>query len=424
MTDAAIAVVGASAAGLTVAEALRRGGYRGRLSLVGAEPRVPYERPPLSKRVLTGATPPEDTAIRDAGYLEKELALDLRLGVRATGLDVSGTTRRLTLETGEHLDCDAVVVATGVRPRALPGTEGIDGVHVLRTLDDAVALRESLLTGGDLVVVGGGVLGTEVAAAGRTLGLRVTLVTEERETLGAVIGSELGGLVAQVHRAHGVTVHTGRTVTGIPSCDGRVTGVCLDGGLRIAADTVVLAIGSVPVTDWLADSGLDVADGVVCDAQCRAAPGVLAAGDVARWWHPHHDRTLRVEHRMNASEQGMAVARNLILALDSPGTPALAYTPVPYFWSDQYNWRLQAYGVVAGADRVEVLHCDAGAWDEVPPRALALYGDGERALGVVGIGLHPAAARALRGAVAGDASGPVPWGRALDIASAANDGNW
>ncbi|MFJ8637336.1 NAD(P)/FAD-dependent oxidoreductase [Streptomyces sp. NPDC093568] len=418
-----IAVVGASAAGLATVEALRRGGYRGPLSLVGEEPHLPYERPPLSKQVLSGAMPPRDTAMRERGHLRDALSADLRLGVRATGLEPAGASRLLTLETGEVLDCDAVVVATGVRPLVLGGSESIAGVHVLRTLDDALALRKSLLAGGRLVVVGAGVLGTEVAAAGRAAGLPVTMVTAEPEPLASVVGAEVGGLLARVHRAHGVELHTGRTVTEVLTSGGRVTEVSLDNGVRLAADTVVLAMGARPAVEWLAGSGLDVSDGVLCDAMCAAAPGVFAAGDVARWWHPGYGRLLRVEHRMNASEQGIAVARNVLAALGSEGSTAAAYTPVPYFWTDQYGWRMQAFGVPAGADQVEVLRCEADAVDGVP-RVLALYGDGLRAVGVVGIGLRPPAVRVLRGLVAGHGSTGVEWHRALDLAAGTHEADW
>jgi NADPH-dependent 2,4-dienoyl-CoA reductase/sulfur reductase-like enzyme len=417
-TAGAIAVVGASAAGTATAEALRRGGYEGPLTLIGDETRLPYERPPLSKRVLTGDLSPESTTIRDVGHLEQRLALDVRLGVRATALDVPA--RRLTLENGETLDCAAVVIATGVRPLRLPGTEGVAGVHLLRTLDDSLALRKDLLAGGDLVVVGGGVLGTEVAAAARRLGVGVTLVAGDEHPLAPVLGGSLGRLIAQEHRRHGVDVRPGRAVTGLLTRGGRVAGVRLAGGESIPADVVVLAVGTAPATKWLADSGLDLTDGIGCDAFCAAAPGIFAAGDVARWWHPRYERAMRVEHRMNASEQGTVVGRNVLASLGVNDVPATAYAPVPYFWSDQYDWRIQAYGVTAGADRVEVVGAEPGTGDGAPPRALALYGDQERVLGAVGIGLRPPAVRALRGAVAELAS----WGRALDIARTASDGDW
>ncbi|MFE6037791.1 NAD(P)/FAD-dependent oxidoreductase [Streptomyces sp. NPDC056452] len=414
---AGIVVVGMSAAGTAAAEGLRRGGYDGPLTLISEETRLPYERPPLSKAVLAGDGPPDSEAGGDPGHLEQRLSLDVRLGVRATALDVPA--RRLTLGTGEELDCTAVVVATGVRPRRLPGTEGVAGVHVLRTLDDALALRKDLVAGGPVAVVGGGVLGTEVAAAARGLGLDVTLITVDDQPMAPVLGGSLGLLIAHEHRRHGVRVRTGRTVTGLLTAGGRVAGVHLDGQELVPADVVVLAVGSVPATDWLAGSGLDLTDGVGCDAFCAAAPGVFAAGDVARWWHPRYGRTMRVEHRMNASEQGTVVARNVLASLGVIDAPPTAYAPVPYFWSDQYGWRMQAYGVTAGADRVEVLRADPGTPDR-PPKMLALYGDRDLARGAVSIGLRPAGTRALRAV----AAGPTDWGRALDAARTASNGNW
>ncbi|MGG8410052.1 NAD(P)/FAD-dependent oxidoreductase, partial [Streptomyces sp. 12297] len=383
--SAPVAVVGASAAGTAVVESLHRSGYTGPVTLIGDEARFPYERPPLSKQVLTGAQPPESTTIRDAARLAERPGLDLRLGVRAAALDVAA--RRLTLETGEELDCAAVVIATGVRPRRIPGMGGISGVHLLRTVDDAAALRKDLLGGGDVVVVGGGVLGTEVAAAARTLGLGVTVVTLDEQPLAPVLGTSLGALVAGEHRRRGIRVRPGRAVSGLLSAHGRVTAVELDGGEVIPADTVVVAVGSVPATQWLDGSGLDLADGVGCDSFCVAAPSVYAAGDVARWWHPRYERALRVEHRMNASEQGMVVARNILASLTVSGTGPQAYEPVPYFWSDQFGWRIQGYGVTADSRRTEVVRAEPGASDDAPPTAVALYGDEERVLGAVGIGL-------------------------------------
>ncbi|MCJ0873079.1 NAD(P)/FAD-dependent oxidoreductase [Streptomyces sp. AP-93] len=413
-----IAVVGASAAGIAVVESLHRSGYDGSLTLIGDESRLPYERPPLSKRVLIGDQSPESTTIRDAGRLEQRPGLDLRLGIRATALDVAD--RRLTLETGEELDCAAVVIATGVRPRRIPGAAGTSGVHVLRTVDDATALRKDLLAGGDVVVVGGGVLGTEVAAAARTLGLRVTLATMDEQPLAPVLGASVGRMIADEHRRRGIHVRLRRTVAGLLTAYGRVTGVQLDGGEVIPADVVVVAVGSVPATGWLAGSGLDLADGVGCDSFCVAAPYVYAAGDVARWWHPRYERALRIEHRMNASEQGMVVARNILAKLIGSGTPPEAYEPVPYFWSDQYGWRIQAYGVTSGSRRMEVVRAEPSAAADEPPRVVALYGDEKRVLGAVGIDLRPPALRSLRAAVAG----LVPWDEGLDAARAASDGNW
>ncbi|MCF3173751.1 FAD-dependent oxidoreductase [Streptomyces sioyaensis] len=460
MTARPIAVVGASAAGLAAAEALRRFGWRGPLTLIGDEPHLPYDRPPLSKQLLHGAWEPEKLLLRTKDQLDP-LDLDLRLGTRATGLDVA--TRTLTLDGGEQLACAGVIIATGVAARSLPGAEGIAGVHTLRTLDDALTLRGLLANGGTpgsegvaagggarrLVIVGNGVLGCEAAAVARELGHEVTLVGIAETPMAAAVGAEVGALLAEEHRARGVQLRTG-VVDGFETApadpagtgDGQVTAVRLanggtpasagppasegvaaggEGGSRLPADLVLLAIGSRPAVEWLADPALDTTDGLRCDAYCAAAPGIYAAGDVARWDHPHHGRPLRFEHRMNATEQGMAAARNLLAELaaeapaaaDGDATPAQErrpFAPVPYFWSDQYDLKIQAYGLTAGADRIETT-----VLDRAQRRAVALYGRDGSAVGVLAAGLPPRRLRALRAIVAT----PLPWDEARDQLRAA-----
>ncbi|AJT62803.1 hypothetical protein T261_1115 [Streptomyces lydicus] len=410
MTARPIAVVGASAAGLAAAEALRRSGWTGPLTLIGDEPHLPYDRPPLSKQLLHGAWEPERLLLRTEEQLAP-LDLDLRLGTRATGLDTA--TRILTLDGGERLACAGVIIATGVAARTLPGAEDIAGVHTLRTLDDALALRARLTgTGRRLVIVGNGVLGCEAAAVARELGHDVTLVGVEPTPMAAAVGTEVGELLAEEHRAHGVTLRTG-AVDGFEADEHGVTGVRLakggppgnegvaaGGGTLLPADTVLLAIGSTPAVGWLAgDPALDTSDGLRCDAYCAAAPGIYAAGDVARWEHPVHGRPLRFEHRMNAAEQGMAAARNLLAELGESGERK-EFAPVPYFWSDQYALKIQAYGILTGADRVE-----AALLDKEEHRVAALYGSGGLATGVLTIGLPPRQVRTLRAVIAA----PLPW---------------
>ncbi|MEU6130067.1 FAD-dependent oxidoreductase [Saccharopolyspora sp. NPDC047091] len=402
MSAGRIAVIGASAAGLTAAEQLRRSGWDGEIALVGAEPHLPYDRPPLSKQVLAGAWEPDRTGLRAADALAG-LDLDLRLGTRATGLDVAD---RRVLLGADALDCDGVVIATGVAARALP--EQSPGAHVLRTLDDALALRAPLaVPGRRLVVVGAGVLGAEVAAVARELGHEVVLVAPEQVPMERAIGAEAGALLAAAHRAHGVDLRLGESVTGLVHEEGRTVGVRLAGGEEITGDAVLVAIGSRPAVDWLAGSGLDVADGVGCDEFCAAAPGIYAAGDVARWPHPVLGRALRVEHRMNATEQGMAAARNLLaeLAPDRFGERS-PFAPVPYFWSDQYRFKVQAFGDLDAPDEVLLRVLDGT--DPAAPKAAALYRRGGAACGALTIGVPPKPTRALRTLVAT----PHPWDEA------------
>ncbi|QFU93269.1 NAD(P)/FAD-dependent oxidoreductase [Amycolatopsis sp. YIM 10] len=368
-----VVVVGASAAGFATAEGLRRNGYDGALTLVGAEPELPYDRPPLSKQVLTGQW--DADRIRLCGQDKADdLGLDLRLGTPAAALDVAA--RRLSLADGTELPYEQLVLATGVGPRPLPGTEGLRGVRMLRSLEDALALRAELRPGTRLVVIGAGFLGTEIAAAARTLEAEVWLVEPEPVPLGVAVGAEVGEFVAGLHRERGVHLRTGpgAAVRDFKANAGEVEAVVLEDGTELPCDLVVVAIGSVPSTGWLAGSGLTLGDGIECDSRCSAAPGVYAAGDVASWFHEHAGVRVRLEHRTNATEQGLYVARAL---LGQAGEP---FTPVPYFWSDQYETKLTAFGLLRGADEIRVVEgaIADGAF-------VALYRKGNRLTGVLGV---------------------------------------
>jgi NADPH-dependent 2,4-dienoyl-CoA reductase/sulfur reductase-like enzyme len=343
-----VLVVGASAAGLTTAEALRRKGYQGRLTLLDAENHLPYDRPPLSKQVLSGTWDSDRAQLRAPEAL---VALDAEfvLADPAAGLDVA--TRTVHTATGRAVAADAVVVATGLRARTLPGQEGLAGVHVLRTLDDSVALRADLLTSSRLVVVGEGVLGAEIAATARTMGLDVTLVGPQPAPMTSQVGPLVAGLLADLHTEHGVRLRLGTGVSGLVGTRGRVSGVRLESGQVLPADVVVVAIGAVPMTDWLTGSGLQIDNGLVCDSRCRAAEGIYAAGDVARFHHQTHDTLLRLENRTNATEQAGVVAAN-ILGADQ------AYTPVPYFWTDQFDAKIQVHGALPADADVTVVEGD------------------------------------------------------------------
>ncbi|WP_329281671.1 NAD(P)/FAD-dependent oxidoreductase [Streptomyces sp. NBC_01451] len=345
-----VLVVGACAAGLATAEALRRHGYRGRLTVLGEEPHLPYDRPPLSKQVLSGSWFPDRIQLRPESAL-KALEAEFILGDPATALEPD--TRTVHTASGRLLRADAVVVATGALPRRLPGQDGLTGVHVLRTLNDALALRASLRASSRLVVVGEGVLGCEIAATARTLGVAVTLVGPLSAPMAGQVGPVVAGLLADLHTEHGVHLRLGSGVAELTSRDGRVTGIRLVTGDVLPADTVVVAIGAAPATNWLDGSGLTLNDGLVCDSHCRAADGVYAVGDVARWHHDRLGTTMRLENRTNATEQAGVVAQN-ILGADVP------YRPVPYFWTDQYDARLQVHGVPSADAEVDVVEGDFG----------------------------------------------------------------
>lgn len=345
-TPASVLVVGASAAGLTTAEALRRKGFEGRITLLGAEAHLPYDRPPLSKQVLSGAWEPERARLRPASTLT-DLGIEALLGEAAVGLDAASRTVRT--DRGRALSADAIVIATGVRPRAFPGSAGIGGVHLLRTIEDALALKAELREGSRLVVVGDGVLGAEAAATATALGAKVTLIGPQAAPMTLQLGADVAAVLTEMHRDHGVDLRPGVGVGGLLETDGRVTGVALATGEVVAADAVVVSIGSIPQADWLAGSGLAVDDGVVCDAQCRAAEGIWAAGDVARWHHPGYGRALRLENRTNATEQAIAIAAN-VLGEERP------YAPVPYFWTDQFDAKIQVFGLPG--DRAGLVETD------------------------------------------------------------------
>ncbi|MEV0968317.1 NAD(P)/FAD-dependent oxidoreductase [Microtetraspora glauca] len=381
-----VLVVGASAAGLSTAEALRRKGYQGRLTVLGAEPHLPYDRPPLSKQVLAGAWDPERARLRPQAALSA-LEAEFLLADPAVGLDTE--TRTVHTASGRALRADAVVVATGLGPRTLAGQAGLAGVHTLRTLDDAVALRADLLASSRLVVVGDGVLGAEIAATARGMGLAVTMAGPRPAPLAGQLGPVVAGLLADLHTERGVRLRLGAGVSGLTGHHGRVTGVRLDSGEVLPADVVVVAVGADPATGWLAGSGLRVDNGLVCDSRCRAAEGIYAAGDVARWRHVTLDALIRLENRTNATEQATVVAAN-ILGDDQP------YRPVPYFWTDQFDARIHVHGTPSADAEVTVVDGDLAG-----RRFVAVYRRDGAITAVLGWNM-PKQARLRRGQI-GDA---------------------
>ncbi|CAL9617200.1 Rhodocoxin reductase [Streptomyces sp. enrichment culture] len=346
-----ITVVGASLAGLSTVRALRAEGYDGEIVVVGEERHTPYDRPPLSKDFLKGDIDADGLALGDAEEYE---ALDVQwlLGERAVRLDP--VARTVTLTGGRHVRTDGVVVATGASPRTLPGTDGLAGVHTLRTLDDAQALRAELLDGlPEVVVIGAGFIGAEVASTAHRLGLHVTVVEALPVPLERQLGREMGLVCSSLHSDHGVELLCGTGVAELIGKD-RVTGVRLADGRVLPADIVVAGVGVRPNTDWLAGSGVWVDDGVVCDAGCSTGvPGVVAVGDVARCPHPFTGRHARIEHWSNATEQARTAARTLLT-----GVSAQAPLTAPYFWSDQYQVRIQVAGYVAPGAEPEIVEGD------------------------------------------------------------------
>jgi NADPH-dependent 2,4-dienoyl-CoA reductase/sulfur reductase-like enzyme len=363
-----LVVVGASLAGLRAVEAARAGGHTGPITLVGGEQHLPYDRPPLSKAYLDADERPE-VQFREEQHLVQELAVTLRLGSPATGLHLSN---REVLIGDERLGYDALVIATGARARALPGTEHLAGVHVLRTLDDAVAVHRALEDGARTVVIGAGFIGSEVASAARKRGLSATVIEALPTPLVRSIGGEMGTALSQLHLDHGTDLRFGVAVEAVEGTD-HVTGVRLADGTVIPADLVVVGIGADPNTEWLEGSGLELDNGIVADATLRTnVPDIYAAGDVVRWFNPLFERHMRIEHWTSAAEQGAQAARNA-LGLDVDK----AYETVPYFWSDWYDSRIQFVGV-PGADEVRVV---SGSTED--KKFVALYRSGDRLTGAL-----------------------------------------
>jgi len=369
--DATVVVVGSSLAGLRAAEEARHEGHTGPIIVLGDEIHAPYDRPPLSKQLLAGTWDVARIHHHAPDVLDT-LGLEFRLGRRATGLDLDARTVRT--DDGDVLHFDGLIVATGAAARPLPGTEGQPAVHTLRTLDDCLAIRHTLVSAGDgarVVVIGAGFIGSEVAATCRGLGAEVTVVEALPTPLGRVLGDEMGEACAGLHRAAGVTVRTGVGVDGVTSTPGAdpPAVVHLGDGTDLDADLVVVGIGVVPATSWLEDSGLTLDNGVVCNETLFAADGVVAAGDVARWTHVGLGEQLRVEHWTNAAEGGAAAARNLLAG----SSAAVPYAPVPFFWSDQYTTKIQVIGLPGPDDEVVVVE---GSVEE--GKLVALYRRGDR----------------------------------------------
>ena len=382
-----IAIVGASLAGLRSAEALRQHGFDGRLTVIGAERHLPYDRPPLSKDFLLGTVDQADLALAEPEDYA-ELAAEWRLGVWAERLDPA--SGRVVLSDGTDVRADGVVIATGGTPRTLPGTKGVVGVHTLRTIEDAIALRAALAEQPEhVVIVGAGFLGAEVAASARKLGLSVTVIESMDIPLRPIIGPELGAVAAQLHADNGVELIRGHGVAGLLTSTEpgkrRVRTVCLDNGRELPADLVVVAIGMRPNSDWLAGSRIAVNNGVLTDAGwLTGIPTVAAVGDVAR-----HDRGpggVRHEHWTNASEEPTVAMANLLA-----GRHTAHCTCRGYFWSDQYGVRIQFAGSIAPTDDVRIID-----GDPADRSFLASYHRGDATTGVLAMDMTKGFNRARR----------------------------
>lgn len=338
-------MVGASLAGLSAARSLRGQGYDGRLVVIGDEIHRPYDRPPLSKEFLAGTLGEADLVLETD---DEDLGAEWLLGARATGLDRAERTVRLA--DGREVRADGIVIATGAAARTLPGSEGLAGVHTLRTLDDARALRAELARGGRLVVIGGGFIGAEVASTAYALGLDVTVVEAAPTPLAGPLGETMGAIVSGLHADHGVRLLCGVGVKGL-SGESRVDAVLMEDGRSVPADIVVVGVGARPCVEWLAGSGVELDNGVKCGADGRTSlAGVIAVGDCANWYDPRAGAHRRVEHWTGARERpAAAVATLLAGGAVEPGVPR-----PPYFWSDQYGVKIQFSGHAAGADSVTI----------------------------------------------------------------------
>ena len=369
MSISRLVIVGASLAGLRAAQAARKAGFDGGLVMVGEERHLPYTRPPLSKELLAGE--------HDVGQVQfpcDTLEAEWRLGVPAASLDRE--RRRVVLADGDEVAYDRLILATGSRPRRWPGAGAdLDNIHVLRNLEDALALRAAFDGRPRVAIVGAGFIGCEVAQTARKEGLEVTVI-DIAATPMLPLGPELGEWCAALHRENGVDLRLGTGVATLLGSATQVEAVELTDGERVAADVVVIGLGAVPNTEWLAGSGLRADPELACDATLTTVddPDILGAGDIVSWPHPLADgETVRIEHWTVAAEQGQLAGRNALIPADERKT----YQTPPYFWSDQYDKKIQSIGFPGRAERLELI-------ESTPDRTRLVYA-GERDGRVVGV---------------------------------------
>ncbi|NNE17305.1 MAG: FAD-dependent oxidoreductase, partial [Myxococcales bacterium] len=344
--------------------------FDGDLILIGEEKHRPYDRPPLSKEVLRREAGQERLALRRKSY--DALRVELRLGQRAQSLDAGG--REILLQSGEVVSYDGLVIATGGEVRTLPNQPSLEGIHVLRTLDDAMALRAALETKPTVAVIGAGFIGAEVAASARQLGLDVTMIEALETPLAQSLGTRLGRILQEVHERRGVKILCGRRVEKFGG-DRHVESVWLDDGSKVDCGLVVVGIGVTPSISWLGGSGIELEDGVRCDETlATSVAGVVAAGDVASWYNPLFEERMRVEHWTNAVEQARHAASTL---LAEPGE-AKPFESVPMFWSDQFDIKIQGSGSPKPGDELTIVR--RGPDGE---KLIAIYSRAGRVVGAV-----------------------------------------
>jgi 3-phenylpropionate/trans-cinnamate dioxygenase ferredoxin reductase component len=367
-TTGGIVIVGGGLAAARTAEQLRRSEYTGPITIVSDEDHLPYDRPPLSKEVLRSET--DDVTLKPAEFYEEN---DITVLLGKAALSVDTAARTVTLSDGSSIAYDELVIATGLVPKRIPSFPNLGGIHVLRSFDESLALRQQAAAARHAVVVGAGFIGCEVAASLRGMGVEVVLVEPQPSPLASVLGEQIGSLVARLHRAEGVDVRCGVGVAEVRGAE-KVEKVVLADGTELDADLVVVGIGSHPATGWLEGTGIEVDNGVVCDAAGRAsAPHVWAIGDVASWRHTLGHQ-VRVEHWSNVADQ----ARALVPAMMGQDAPAAV--SVPYFWSDQYDVKIQCLGEPEAGDVVHIVEDDGRKF-------LAYYERDGVVAGVVGGGM-------------------------------------
>jgi NADPH-dependent 2,4-dienoyl-CoA reductase/sulfur reductase-like enzyme len=370
-----VLIVGASLAGVRTADALRAANFDGEITIVGAEAELPYDRPPLSKQFLAGQIEEPRLLLRSAdSYVHDRISL--RLGLRATGVEARSDRVLVSLDDGSMVSADALVIATGTRPRVLDVPRSHPYTYDLRTRQDSVAIRERLVPGARVTIIGAGFIGAEVASTAKTLGCDVTVLEAAPAPLARALGEQMGNACAGFHTANGVSLRTGVNITAIHS-----DSVHLADGSIVPADVVVTGIGVAPNVEWLQGSGIAIDDGVLCDSSLRVRsadsgevfPNIVAVGDIARFPNALFGEDMRVEHWTNAVETATHAAATLMGSTE-------AFAPVPYFWSDQYGKKIQFLGRASNFDEVVVVEgsVEEGSW-------LALYRRGDRFVGALGV---------------------------------------